>query len=64
MGEDILRMEAAVGHEGEQRIPGRRDRRQRDPEAQPLEPVWNELGYANNVVHRVRVRYDGVTQAP
>jgi DMSO/TMAO reductase YedYZ molybdopterin-dependent catalytic subunit len=22
---------------------------------QPLEPVWNELGYANNVVHRVRV---------
>ena len=24
-------------------------------EAQPLEPVWNELGYANNVVHRVRV---------
>jgi DMSO/TMAO reductase YedYZ molybdopterin-dependent catalytic subunit len=23
---------------------------------QPLEPVWNELGYANNVVHRVRVR--------
>jgi DMSO/TMAO reductase YedYZ molybdopterin-dependent catalytic subunit len=25
---------------------------------QPLEPVWNELGYANNVVHRVRVRYE------
>lgn len=24
-------------------------------EAQPMEPVWNELGYANNVVHRVRV---------
>ncbi|MGH7464642.1 MAG: Ig-like domain-containing protein, partial [Longimicrobiales bacterium] len=24
-------------------------------EAQPLEPVWNALGYANNVVHRVRV---------
>lgn len=24
--------------------------------AQPLEPVWNELGYANNVVHRVQVR--------
>jgi sulfite oxidase len=23
---------------------------------QPLEPVWNELGYANNVVHRVQVR--------
>jgi DMSO/TMAO reductase YedYZ molybdopterin-dependent catalytic subunit len=22
---------------------------------QPLDPVWNELGYANNVVHRVRV---------
>jgi DMSO/TMAO reductase YedYZ molybdopterin-dependent catalytic subunit len=25
---------------------------------QPLEPVWNELGYANNVVHRVRVRHE------
>ena len=23
---------------------------------QPLEPVWNALGYANNVAHRVRVR--------
>ena len=23
---------------------------------QPLEPRWNELGYANNVVHRMRVR--------
>ena len=25
-------------------------------EIQPLDPVWNELGYANNVVQRVRVR--------
>jgi DMSO/TMAO reductase YedYZ molybdopterin-dependent catalytic subunit len=25
---------------------------------QPLESAWNELGYANNVVHRVRVRYE------
>lgn len=24
-------------------------------EVQPLEPVWNALGYANNVAHRVRV---------
>lgn len=28
-------------------------------ESQPLEPVWNELGYANNVVHRVRVTAQG-----
>jgi DMSO/TMAO reductase YedYZ molybdopterin-dependent catalytic subunit len=25
-------------------------------EVQPLDPVWNALGYANNVAHRVRVR--------
>jgi DMSO/TMAO reductase YedYZ molybdopterin-dependent catalytic subunit len=25
-------------------------------EVQPLKPVWNGLGYANNVVHRVRIR--------
>jgi DMSO/TMAO reductase YedYZ molybdopterin-dependent catalytic subunit len=25
---------------------------------QPLGPVWNELGYGNNVVHRVRVRVE------
>ena len=28
-------------------------------ESQPLEPVWNELGYANNVVHRVCVSAEG-----
>ncbi|HSK19880.1 MAG TPA: sulfite oxidase [Longimicrobiales bacterium] len=28
-------------------------------ESQPLEPVWNELGYANNVAQRVRVTAEG-----
>jgi DMSO/TMAO reductase YedYZ molybdopterin-dependent catalytic subunit len=35
--------------------------RARDTEGneQPLEPWWNEQGYGNNVVHRVRVRVSG-----
>jgi len=28
-------------------------------ERQPMEPVWNELGYGNNAAHRVSVRVDG-----